>query len=431
MKRATIPILLWLSALNAGAQEFYLSGNAEITLTDGAELVLGTDLANDGRLDIQTGATLVSRGSIENSGFLINSGEISLYQNWTNTGTFNTSAGSLNFVGAADQLFTTTYLPVSGLVINKTGQLKMAADSIKISESLLFANGVLQLESGTKLIVENSADVEQTSGSASYLDGTLISRGSGYRLFPVGQGGYYGTLSFLEMQSTGKSTEVEVSLLHAPDAGTPGDDLIGVSDENRWKVQVNKGYIEDVLIEIDFEAENIDSFTKTNNIRRKYETPVLALASELTGPYSSLGVESLYDTDSATFGIIASQDYFEAKAGESRYLAVALAPTKDPKGEVYFPNVFSPKASDPDNQAYKVFGELIANTPFQIKIYNRFNTLVYQANSFDEANLVGWNGTNSTGKEEETGIYYVFVKYAFEYDPTTIHSYSGSLFLKR
>ena len=67
-------------------------------------------------------------------------------------------------------------------------------------------------------------------------------------------------------------------------------------------------------------------------------------------------------------------------------------------------------ATDPDNQTFRVFGEKILRENFKMEVYNKFGSLVYQTDSFDEANLNGWDGTNQrTGKQEPSGLYYYVV----------------------
>ncbi len=430
MKRL-VYIALAMFACSSQAQDLFVQSDAELTIGSGAYLTSGTDVVNEGRIDIRGNAGMLGLGNMMNYGFFINNGYLELFRNWVNTGTFNTSQGELIFSGGADQEFAHTYLPTSRLTVNKTGRIRMSADSIKITDELSFTEGVLSITESSKLIVESGASIRHQAGSESYFDGSIISRGTGYRIFPVGDSGYYGTFEFLEMTGTGRSTEIEVSMAHEPGVGKPGEDLVGVSDNNRWKIQVNNGSIDHAIIQIDFTEENLEEFANENPIRRKHDSPVLAVADSINGFYHSLGIESIFDTDSITFGIISSSESTSVLPGQSKYFGVGLAPTIDPKGEIYFPNVFSPAASDDRNTTYKVFGELISNTPFQIKIYNRFSTLVYDSNTFEEANTVGWNGVNKTGKEEETGVFYVFVKYAYTYEPEIIHEYSGSILLQR
>lgn len=73
---------------------------------------------------------------------------------------------------------------------------------------------------------------------------------------------------------------------------------------------------------------------------------------------------------------------------------------------LYVPNVFSPTATDQENQFARVYGRNVSNTDFNFQIYNRWGALMYESNSFDEANNVGWNGREmNTGEQQTNGVY--------------------------
>lgn len=71
------------------------------------------------------------------------------------------------------------------------------------------------------------------------------------------------------------------------------------------------------------------------------------------------------------------------------------------KDELYVPNVFNPTAQHPENRVVKVYGNNIDDVDFSFKIVNRWGKMMYQTNSFDEANSIGWNGVNNTNNEEQ------------------------------
>lgn len=81
---------------------------------------------------------------------------------------------------------------------------------------------------------------------------------------------------------------------------------------------------------------------------------------------------------------------------------------------LYIPNIFSPTASHPDNKNLKVFGTNIQATDFSFMIFNRWGQVVYQTNSFEQANQVGWNGGLLNSVEEQpVGVYTWTVKGKF------------------
>jgi hypothetical protein len=73
---------------------------------------------------------------------------------------------------------------------------------------------------------------------------------------------------------------------------------------------------------------------------------------------------------------------------------------------LYVPNALSPAAPDPEDQVVKVYGQQIVDEGFIFRIYNRWGLLVYETDSFTEANSVGWNGESSNGDDESIGVYH-------------------------
>ena len=64
--------------------------------------------------------------------------------------------------------------------------------------------------------------------------------------------------------------------------------------------------------------------------------------------------------------------------------------------QVFVPNVFSPRAANPENQTLKVYGVGIVNSDFEFRIYSRWGDVVYETTDFTQANIQGWAGTNGT-----------------------------------
>jgi hypothetical protein len=71
------------------------------------------------------------------------------------------------------------------------------------------------------------------------------------------------------------------------------------------------------------------------------------------------------------------------------------------KDELYVPNAFNRRAQNPENQVVKVYGNNIDEYGFAFKIVNRWGKVMYQTNSFYEANSIGWNGINNNNSEEQ------------------------------
>jgi len=75
---------------------------------------------------------------------------------------------------------------------------------------------------------------------------------------------------------------------------------------------------------------------------------------------------------------------------------------------IYIPTVFSPEASNVENQQLKVYGTLIQEDSFSFRIYNQWGQLVYQTNSFIEANTKGWSGEIKSNSGKQSSNVYTY-----------------------
>ena len=426
--------IVLLLALQISAQNIYVPLNARINISEGAFITAGGDVENEGIIKTNDKSEFIALGDMNNTndGRFYNEGTLSLFGNWMNTGTYNSLKGTMAFKGGKNQLISNTNLTIKNLTVNKTGVVTLLGNYILVTDKLSFENGILTKGANTEVIIGPTARVDYFLGSMSYFEGEIIAQGTLDRRFPVGNDGFYGTIGLINVRGT-DATEFALSMSHQnSEAAIPDAELIGVSDDNIWKVDFRKGFVDSLQIEIDFISEDLENFTNENVIRRRFDSPVIVVAdSTPLGPYRSIGIAELINTDSVTYGTAISQPYDQFQNYGSKYFAVGLAPRIDPAGQIYFPNVFAPAASDAINRSYRVFGELIANEPFKLQIYNKFSLLVYEAKSFEEASTIGWDGRNKQGNEEYTGIFYVHVSYAYKHSLDQMKKFSGTILLKR
>ncbi len=81
---------------------------------------------------------------------------------------------------------------------------------------------------------------------------------------------------------------------------------------------------------------------------------------------------------------------------------------------IYVPNVFSPNATNPDNQVMRVYGTNISATQFEITIFNRWGIEVFKSTDLTEMKINGWNGSqNGNGPELPSGVYTYYIKGQF------------------
>ncbi|WP_421763593.1 gliding motility-associated C-terminal domain-containing protein [Ekhidna sp.] len=381
-----LPVLLF-------SQELYMSGSSILHISEGATLEVG--------------------GNLENNGILQNNGTLAIYGDWTVNNNFNGLNGTLEFLGGSNQMVSIPTLRVRELIVNSGGLVDFPGNEYSVLERLYLEFGSIRLGENTRFILEPGVRVDGGS-NLSYFDGTLISKGTGEKRFPLGNDGVYSPITFLE--TSGVDTELAVSYQrNNPSDPIPGDSLLGVSDRAFWEVELLNGSIDPAKIELEFNEEDLSDFKVVNNIRHRVNSPVIAYSNGPGGIYETLGVETLFNSDSVTFGLITSKNKLQPALGQKLYLAMGLGPQIPGEGLYYIPEAFSPNASDPQNQTFRIFGEKISEEEFELQIYNRYGVIVYSTNSFAEANQVGWNGENQkTGAQEPAGVYYYTVRFQFE-----------------
>ena len=368
-------------------------------------------IPSDGLVHISEGANLEVGGNLENNGAVQNLGTLTLYGDWTTNNNFNGLQGSLQFLGGSDQ-WVGTELAVSELVVNQGGEVNLSGPDYLILDRIDFQLGNIKPGEDTRFVL--GPNVRVSGGSnMSYFDGTLISQGSGIKTFPIGSEGVHAPVTLLNV--FGLNTEIAANFQKGNSVDpVPGDSLLGVSHRGLWELEVINGNTDPTKVELGFNDEDLSDFRIRNNIRHKVNSPVITYALDPSGVFEPLGVESLLNSDSLTFGTILSEDEITLGENQKVYLAIGLAPRIPNEGLFFIPEAFSPQASDFRNNRFKVFGQNISEEGFNLLVYNRYGSLVYSSDSFIEANQVGWNGENQrTGVEEPAGVFYYTIKFQF------------------
>ncbi|WP_420317462.1 gliding motility-associated C-terminal domain-containing protein [Ekhidna sp.] len=391
MKKLLIISLFFLICQYSTAQ-LHIQGSALMHISEGANLEVGGDL--------------------ENEGVLQNNGTLSLYGNWTINNNFNGLTGKLQFLGGANQNVSPPQLRVDELIINQEGDVNFSGSEYTVINRLELKFGNIIIGDNTKFVLEGNARV--VGGSEfSYFEGTLIHKGIGEKIFPLGDDSYYNPIHLLDV--TGADTEISARFdRENPVDPIPGDSLLGVSHLGLWNIKVLSGNPDGALVRLEFNGHDLSDLRITNNIRHRVNAPVVGYSNNPAEEFQSLGVDQLLDSDSLTFGTIFSEKRFNPNPNLDHYFAVALAPRIPSEGLYYIPEAFSPNASDFKNQTFKIFGEQIVEDGFSLQIYNRYGIVVYSTESFVEANSLGWDGVNQkTGEEEPAGVYYYTVRFQF------------------
>lgn len=79
---------------------------------------------------------------------------------------------------------------------------------------------------------------------------------------------------------------------------------------------------------------------------------------------------------------------------------------------IYIPNVFSPNAASQENRVMKIYGTNISSQGFEIVIFNRWGTKVFETTDLTQMKTIGWEGTLS-GAELPSGVYTYYINGQF------------------
>lgn len=305
---------------------------------------------------IQDNATIQFGGALDNYGFIENNGEIGLFGNFNNLNIFNGSEGILSLLGGADQVVFSPILELQSLMVNSDGQTAFNSDSIVISQTLDFQNGIVKVGDSTSFVVLDGVDV--TGGNDfSYLDGSMIQFGTGYKYYPIGDSIFFDPIEFLNI--TGVNLRMKLFVTHPPtNALVPApDEVIGVSEHAIWTAEVEEGVFDSSLVTLDFMNADLENFTRRNDIQYLVKSPVVVYTDSIGDVYRSLGVSELLESDSVTTGIITSEQGVTIGRTNIASIGLGLAPLVPAEGVVHVPNAFSPAATEIENQTYRIFGE--------------------------------------------------------------------------
>ncbi|MEQ8808073.1 MAG: hypothetical protein RIE59_03310, partial [Imperialibacter sp.] len=137
--------------------------------------------------------------------------------------------------------------------------------------------------------------------------------------------------------------------------------------------------------------------------------PVIAHLDAEEGKYFQLGIGSLTDTDSLTYGMLTSAKTLVLR-NEPKYVSLGRMPLSS--GPAFFvPNIFAPRASLEENRRFRPFLAGVPVEKFTMAIWDGYNVEMYNVNQTDaELDELGWDGTTNGGAAASEGVYYYSVQ---------------------
>ena len=380
--RPLLSILLLLQGVLCTAQPFTLQPHARMTVDEGARMYF----SNEARF----------------AGTLNSKGVLSLNKD-ADFGT-NTVGGLLRFVGQNDQQLRATDLTSAHIELSKRGSLLLTASRLEITGSLQMKQGYL-LTHETPLLV--SGEGIKGGSPESYIEGKISQVAGGSSLYyPMGYNGYLNSFTLTET-SKGDRVAVEIS---QPEVHRllPGDSLLGLSDEVEWIVTKESEGPLSSSVKINFDGLDLSHLPNLQQIRAYRYSPVIASKPSGESKYTQLGIRSLEDTDSLSYGILTTSKPLSLTQ-EPLFVSIGMMPLSAGP-QFYVPNVFSPTARIEKNRIFRPFLDGYTIDEIQMTIWDGYNKEMYNVReSRPDMTLFGWDGKLVNGTFASEGIYYYVV----------------------
>ena len=389
-----------LQSIYANACNRKLVASGLLVALLGASHVWAQTLTNNGQLITLTrGAEVTVQGGLlnkaqgSNPGIILNKGRLAVSGDWTNAGSYNDSTSSaLILNGATPQTIRHNSQSIHQLQLDGEGQ-KTLTESATITQALILNAGILTPASD-QVILLLTDQVSITGGSdASHVNGALYYQGTGDHTYPIGKSGHYRPVVLTAIAGINPTLGFEVV---EPNPGAqPYEGVTWVSPVRYWQKNLRSGNFTDAIIALGF-GEDEDATDPSALVVVDAIGPAL--------PYRSLGQHSLINN--AGERLITSQGRIAGNA----FALGRISPRPDPD-LLYLPNAFSPSSTNPEEKAWKIYGNNLSVEGLLLRIYNRWGEVVYETQSLEYLAQTGWDGRNvRTGKPEAQGVYTYTIK---------------------
>lgn len=353
-------------------------------VVDGAFVIV----SNDAKIQIN--------GDVKNNGNIFNYGTLALTGNWENMAEYN-DVGTFHLIGLDQNI-----IPSGGyfnkLIIDGDGN-KTIDGPLFIKDSLIFVDGIVTPFNNSRITLLEEAGVTG-SDEYSFVNGALYQSGTGTKFFPIG--------TVVNEQPFYRPTELHSIEGESPILGmqyfrilTSGATYIPrisqLSTSGYWSLDIASGSVSSSFLSASYwPTEDLDDIDET--------LLNIAQADSMQGRYYSTKVDDNYFSDK--FG----QLEFITTLDTVKRSYFALAETDLVNLDLlYIPNALSSKAPNVEDQAIKVYGDLMSEEDFYFRVENHWGNNVFETNSLELMETVGWTGINQRTEKQEMPGQYTFI----------------------
>jgi gliding motility-associated-like protein len=338
-------------------------------------------------ISISQGGVVYVKDTIINAGTIINNGDMQIGGSWINQAQYDAGNGQITFNSNLPQIINHNDQSFSRLTISGGGQKIFLAD-ITIENELNLLSGILVTENDSRIVMASTAQIVGGS-DVSHVQGPVYHKGSGDKLFPMGNGEIYLPVELLNVE--GENAEIGLMphepvttvLLRAPSVAE-------VSTNRFWEVDLISGSLSNAHVTLPVKGEAI--VKSEGNI-------VVSQADGVEEKFESIGQSDFLGD--AIDGRVTSEEVVSKKL-------LAVATVSEEKALIVY-NAISPNGDGPNDFL------IIDNIQFYEKntftLFNRWGDKVFEIEDYDNKERVFRGKSNIDGEKDlVNGTYFYSIK---------------------
>lgn len=359
--------------------------------------------SGEATITVNPNTTLSVDGGVENGGTIINNGLLQVSGRWINSGTYHAGKGTIAFNGnstTVPQVIHHNGQSFSRVIISGSAR-KIFISDVVVSGHIHFQQGILEAAASAKMVFDDGVQISGASDS-SHVHGRLYHKGSGSKLFPLGNGTLYLPVELPEVASPTayigiQAFEPENSAL------TAHRSLASIFGGRYWYIDVlGPPPGSRVVLPLRDASGPVD-----------LDKLVVAQSSAASNEFTSIGKSSLQG--SLGQGTVASS--FEVTMP---FVALATTATDAPL-IVY--NAVSPNGDNIND--YLRIENIGMHPENKLTLFNRWGDKVFEIENYDNEERV-FKGRSTTGDEKQL----VSGTYFYSLETSTGMKLTGFLVLK-
>jgi gliding motility-associated-like protein len=323
-------------------------------------------------------ATSVYVSDVSNNGFIMNNGSMHVSGDWANTHIYQGN-GTIALEGT-DQFVDNNDQSIEDMIVDGGGR-KTIRSEIGISGTLHLHNGILQTGSNGTLSISSRADI-QGGSSISFVNGPLVSRGTGYRFFPIGVNQRYYPVWFTNIRGIDPVIEVEVLDEKSTIQTTVP---VEMTSPVLWTRKVIDGR---------FQGSEITAVIPS--VPQDESRVVFIEGDDTSEQFTIVENDRLFSEG--------GQDVASSKEMITKGMFTIGTLPEEPARPAFLSTTLSANASDVVNRVIKMQGVDLVDDGFFFEVYNRWGNQLFETSSLNYMSGTGWDGKQN-GQQLPAGAY--------------------------